>query len=128
MAALMMEQMAEDPRLRLKKPSIRVEGGKQGVRRRTRYLIARPVACAASLFVRTRWASRHAFACGTQTRRCAQDTIYMRGFLEEDYVQNLDQPVSSFFDSGAELIVTDPGVPTPLKVIVNFTDDVVVAD
>jgi len=83
---LMMEQMAEDPRLRLKKPSIRVEGGKQG------------------------------------------DTIYMRGFLEEDYMQNLDQPVSSFFDSGAELIVTDPGVPTPLKVIVNFTDDVVVAD
>jgi hypothetical protein len=28
---LMMEQMAEDPRLRLKRPSIRVEGGKKGV-------------------------------------------------------------------------------------------------
>ena len=26
----MMEQMAEDPRLRLQKPSIRVEGGKLG--------------------------------------------------------------------------------------------------
>ena len=77
---LMMDQMGEDPRLRLKAPSIRVEGGKLG------------------------------------------DTIYMRGILEEDYKAHLDMPISSFFDDGAELAVTDPGVPTPIKLIVQFTD------
>ena len=46
----------------------------------------------------------------------------MRGILEADYQQNLDQPVSSFFDSGAMLYVTDPSVPTPLKVIVSFVE------
>ena len=74
-----MEQMAEDPRLRLKKPSLRVEGGKQG------------------------------------------DTLYMRGVLESRYQKHLDQPLSSFYDSGATLIVTDPGVPGMIKVIVEFS-------
>jgi len=77
---LLMELMAEDQRLRLKSPSIRVEGGKQG------------------------------------------DTIYMRGILEDEYRQRLDMPLHTLFDSGTELIVTDPGVPTPLKVIVTFAD------
>jgi len=77
---MMMEQMGEDARLRLKKPSLRVEGGKRG------------------------------------------DSIYMRGILEDDYKPNLDMAVSEFFDSGAELTVTDPSVPGVVKLIVNFTD------
>lgn len=77
---MLMEQMAEDPQLRLKSPSIRVAGGKLG------------------------------------------DTVYLRGILEEEYKHHLDMPASSFFDSGTELIVTDPGVPTPVKLIVNFLE------
>ena len=46
----------------------------------------------------------------------------MRGVLEADYQHHLDLPISSFFDSGAELNVTDPAVPGSLKLIVQFAD------
>ena len=75
---LLMERMSEDPRLRLKSPSISVDGGKRG------------------------------------------DTLYMRGFLESQYKDNLDLTLCELFDSGATLHVTDPGVPTSIKVIVEF--------
>ena len=75
---LLMETMAEDPRLRLKAPSIRVHGGKRG------------------------------------------DSIYMRGVLEEHYSSHLDMPISELFDSGATLHVTDPSVPSAMKVLIEF--------
>ena len=76
---LLMQQMADDPRLRFKAPSVSVPGGgKQG------------------------------------------DTLYMRGPLEEHYKANLDLPISQLFDSGAELVITDPGVPGSIKVVVQF--------
>lgn len=75
---LLMEAMAEDPRLRLKAPSIRVHGGKRG------------------------------------------DSIYMRGVLEEHYSSHLDLPISELFDSGATLHVTDPSVPSAMKVLIEF--------
>jgi len=85
---LLMEQMAEDARLRLKSPSISVADGKKG------------------------------------------DMLYMRGPLEEHYKANLDLPLSDLFDSGATLNVTDPGVPSSVKVIVDFADtaEAVMAD
>jgi len=77
---MLMEQMAEDPRLRLKKPSMRVDGG--GLR---------------------------------------GDTLYMRGPLEPHYQGNLDLALSALVSDGAELIVTDPSVPSPMiKVIIKF--------
>ena len=77
---MLMEAMEEDQRLRLKKPSLRVEGGgKKG------------------------------------------ETLYMRGVLEESYKENLDVALSDLFDHGASLIVTDPGVPSGIKLIVQFS-------
>jgi len=74
----MMEQLGEDARLRLKSPSVRIEGGK----------------------------------CG--------DLLYMRGPLESNFQHNLDKPLSSLMHSGATVYVTDPGVPTPVKLIVKL--------
>ncbi len=72
--------MEEDQRLRLKKPSLRVEGGgKKG------------------------------------------ETLYMRGVLEESYKENLDVALADLFDDGSSLIVTDPGVPSVIKLIVQFS-------
>ena len=45
----------------------------------------------------------------------------MRGPLEPNFKQNLDKPLSALMDSGATVFVTDPGVPTPVKLIVRFT-------
>ncbi len=75
---LLMERMADDPRLRLKSPSLRVDGGKKG------------------------------------------DTLYMRGPLEAHYKANLDLPIADLFDSGATIHVTDPTVPSSIKLIVDF--------
>ena len=69
---LLMERMADDPRLRLKSPSLRVDGGKKG------------------------------------------DTLYMRGPLEAHYKANLDLPIA------ATIHVTDPTVPSSIKLIVDF--------
>jgi len=74
-----MEMLSEDARLRLKSPSLRVEGGKQG------------------------------------------DILYMRGTFENDFQQNLDQPLQALFDGGATMHVTDPSVPVAIKLIVKFT-------
>jgi len=79
---LLMEQMAEDARLRLKTPSISVNGGKKG------------------------------------------DMLYMRGPLEKHYQKNLDLPLEDLFDTGATLNVTDPSVPSSIKVIVELTQPV----
>ena len=73
-----MELLGEDARLRLKAPSVRVEGGK----------------------------------CG--------ELLYMRGPLEANFKQNLDKQLNTLMDSGATVYVTDPGVPTPVKLIVNL--------
>eukprot|EP00965_Chrysotila_dentata_P247967 6208060-Pleurochrysis_carterae.AAC.1 len=44
--------------------------------------------------------------------------------LESHYVDNLERAVGSLVSDGAELIVTDPGVPSPcIRVILAFTDD-----
>ena len=48
------------------------------------------------------------------------DAIYMRGTLEPHYAPNLDKPVSELFASGATLIVTNPGMPNPVKVVVEY--------
>lgn len=74
----LLNMMAEDPRLRLKAPSVSTDNGKRG------------------------------------------DTLYMRGVLESHYKQNLDLPLSELFESGAILNITDPGVPTAIKVVVQF--------
>ena len=57
------------------------------------------------------------------------NTLYMRGPLEPHYKGNLDLPISELFDSGATLTITDPGVPTAIKVVVNYDQvtDVTVA-
>ena len=34
--------------------------------------------------------------------------------------QNLDKPLDTLMDSGATMYVTDPGVPTPVKLFVRF--------
>ena len=46
----------------------------------------------------------------------------MRGILESHYAKHLDLPISDLFDSGATLVITDPGVPTSVRVIVEFTE------
>ena len=35
-----------------------------------------------------------------------------------------DQKVSDLFQSGATLVITDPGVPTPVKVVVEYDTEV----
>ena len=50
------------------------------------------------------------------------DTLFMRGILEKHYQANLDVPLIDLFDSGATLHVTDPGVPSAIKIIVEFSD------
>jgi len=78
---LLMEAMADDPRLRLKSPSIRIESGALG-----------------------------------------SSTLYMRGPLESHFRSNLEASISSFVSDGAQLIVTDPAVPSPcIKVVLEFT-------
>ena len=80
----LMELLGDEPRLRLKKPSLSVEGG---------------------------------------SKLGDGDTaIYMRGILESHYAKHLDLPISDLFDSGATLVITDPGVPTSVRVIVEFTE------
>lgn len=49
------------------------------------------------------------------------DVLFMRGVMEEYYLQNLDLPVADFLDSGALLTITDPSVPGVVKVYVEFT-------
>ena len=44
----------------------------------------------------------------------------MRGPLEKHYQKNLDLPLEDLFDTGATLNVTDPSVPSSIKVIVEF--------
>ena len=50
------------------------------------------------------------------------------GALFEDYVANLDLPISELFDSGATLHVTDPGVPGSIRLIVEFASEDVVLE
>lgn len=45
----------------------------------------------------------------------------MRGPMEESFKSNLDKPLDSLMESGASLYVTDPGVPTPVKLVVRFS-------
>ena len=71
----LIEQLGTDPRLRLKLPSISVEG----------------------------------------------DQIYMQGFMKDRFASNLDKPLDSLMQSGASLTVTDPGVPTAVKIVVRFS-------
>ena len=53
----------------------------------------------------------------------------MRGILEAHYKKHLDLPISSLFNSGATLVITDPSVPTSVKVIIEYdTPDVDIAD
>ena len=89
----LMEAMAEDARLRLKTPSLSVEGA------------------------------------GCKLGEGSDGTLYMRGVLEAHYKKHLDLPVSDLFESGATLVITDPSVPTSVKVIVEYeTKDVDIAD
>ena len=44
----------------------------------------------------------------------------MRGPLEPNFKQNLDKPLETLMDSGVTMYVTDPGVPTPVKLFVKF--------
>ena len=55
---------------------------------------------------------------------CLQDMLYMRGPLEKHYQKNLDLPLEDLFDTGATLNVTDPSVPSSIKVIVELTQPV----
>ena len=48
------------------------------------------------------------------------DLLYMRGPLEAHYKANLDLPIADLFDSGATIHVTDPTVPSSIKLIVDF--------
>ena len=48
------------------------------------------------------------------------DAIYMRGPLEPHYKPHLDMPLNELFKSGDTLLITDPGVPTALRVVVEF--------
>ena len=48
------------------------------------------------------------------------DAIYMRGPLEPHYAAHLDMPLAALFASGATLVITDPDVPTPVKVIIEY--------
>ena len=45
----------------------------------------------------------------------------MRGAMEAGAKETLDQPLFTLMDSGATMYVTDPGVPTPNKLVVRFT-------
>ena len=44
----------------------------------------------------------------------------MRGPLEANFKQNLDKTLTTLMHSGATVLVTDPGVPAPVKLIVKL--------
>ena len=47
-------------------------------------------------------------------------TLYMRGVLESHYSANLQSALCELVNDGAVLVVTDPGVPSSVKVVLQF--------
>ena len=47
-------------------------------------------------------------------------TLYMRGVLESHYAANLQAALGELVEDGAVLLVTDPGVPGSVKIVLQF--------